>query len=73
MQEQPYSGSTASRVAAAIRACRHEHFTPDPRGIAELLVDQDVARGDYDGCTSELESWFIEFEAEAARQLGVER
>jgi hypothetical protein len=64
--------ATHGRVAEAIRRCRDDGFEPDPRGIAELLVDEDVARGDYDGCSSDLESWFIEFEAEAALQLGVE-
>jgi hypothetical protein len=33
--------------------------------VAETQVDADVARGEYEGCSSELEMAFTEYEARA--------
>ena len=37
--------------------------------VAEALVDSDVASGKYEGCSSELEMAFCEYEARAERVL----
>jgi hypothetical protein len=34
----------------------------DARGVAEILIDEDVSSGDYEGCSTELELAFTEYE-----------
>lgn len=41
----------------------------DPYAVAEHLCDQDVVNGEYEGCSSELELAFMEYEREAAALL----
>lgn len=43
-----------------------------PDGIAEVIVDAQCARGDYQGCSSELEQAYCDYRAQAARALGVQ-
>ena len=47
----------------------HEDTLLDAHGIAEVLVDEDVSNGEYDGCTSELESWFTHYESVAKEEI----
>lgn len=47
-----------------------EHELPEL--VAHSLVDEDVAAGEYAGCTPELEAWFCDYKAGAQRALGVE-
>lgn len=42
-----------------------------PGEIAEVIVDHQCARGDYQGCSSELEQAYCDYQAQAARVLGV--
>ena len=45
----------------------------DARSIAEVIVDHQCARGDYDGCSPELEMAFSEYEGWATQAIGGRR
>ena len=57
------------RVEAAILACFADDFEPGPREVAEVLVDEDVSSGLYEGCSTELEAWFSDYELVAEEVL----
>jgi hypothetical protein len=61
---------TPQRVEESILRCFEADFNPTPDMVAEDLVDQDVSNGLYEGCSTELELAYQEFENEAVRQLG---
>jgi len=42
---------------------------PDPWAVAEALVDEEVSRGEYEGCSTELEMQFSWYKSEAERIL----
>lgn len=64
------TGTPRERVEAAILACFDDNYEPAAREAAEVLVDEDVAAGLYEGCSSELEGWFCNFERIAEGVLG---
>lgn len=41
-----------------------------PHGVAEVIVDHQCARGDYAGCSSELEMAYTEYVGWATEALG---
>lgn len=45
---------------------------PDARAVAETIVDFQCSRGDYAGCSSELEMAYVEYMNWAHRALGEE-
>lgn len=61
MTSVPYV-APRDRVEEAILCCFADDFEPTPREIAESLVDEDVSNDLYEGCSSELEAWFCEYE-----------
>jgi hypothetical protein len=61
---------TRQRVEAEILRCFDVGFEPDAWAVAEKLADEDVAAGEYEGGTYELEMAFEEYRNEAERQLG---
>lgn len=57
------------RVEAAILASFDKDWEPRAESIAEQLVDEDVSSGEYEGCSTELEMAFQEYETLAERAL----
>lgn len=58
-----------TRVENAVLACFDKGWMPDAWSIAETLVDEDVAAGEYEGCSVELEMEFDEFRRLAEEAL----
>lgn len=44
-------------------------FALDPHDVAEIIVDAQCARGDYEGCSPELESAYSHYRAFAEKAL----
>jgi hypothetical protein len=63
--------TTRKRVEEAILEAFSNGQEPAPRDVAACLCDQDCAAGLYEGCSSELEAYHGEYEAMAARLLGL--
>lgn len=57
------------RVERTIRECRALGIKPDPRTIAEIMIDDDVTAGKYEDSSPELVAAFLEYENTAARAL----
>lgn len=57
------------RVEAEILEAFDNDYEPAPDEVARDLVDQDVAAGDYEGCSSDLEIAYVEYEALAREAL----
>jgi len=69
-EEQQMSLSpVADRVEETILEMFGRDYEPDEYAVAEKMVDEDVAGGEYEGCSMELEMAYEEYRAEAARQL----
>lgn len=58
------------RVEEFILASFAEDYEPDPSDVAMALCEEDVARGDYEGCSSELDLAASEYIALASRAYG---
>jgi hypothetical protein len=61
--------SARARVEENVLACFGLDYEPDADEVARSLVDEDVAAGEYEGCSSELELAYIEYEALAREAL----
>jgi hypothetical protein len=71
MRRSPMDGSrTQERVERMIRECRALGIDPDPRTIAEIMVDDDVTAGKYKDHSPEWGLAFAEYSEAARRQLG---
>jgi hypothetical protein len=61
---------TQQRVERMIRECRALGIDPDPRTIAEIMVDDDVTTGKYNDHSPEWGVAFAEYTEAAQQQLG---
>lgn len=59
---------TRARVEAFVLGAFDEGYMPTADEVAAVLCDEDVAAGEYEGCSSELELAYIEFE-QVAREV----
>lgn len=57
------------RVSERIDSLRRECGMVDPYMVAESFCDEECARGDYDGCSPELELAFSQYMTIAERLL----
>jgi hypothetical protein len=60
----------AERVERVILAAFADDHEPSPSEVAMELCDEDVANGDYEGCSGELDLAASEYMALASRALG---
>jgi hypothetical protein len=68
MSQLPYA-DPRERVETVILKAFEENYEIGPDVVAEVLVDEDVSNGQYEGCSSELEMWFCEYERQAEWML----
>jgi hypothetical protein len=61
---------TQQRVKRMIRECRALGIDPEPRTIAEIMVDDDVTAGKYKDHSPEWGFAFAEYKEAAQRELG---
>lgn len=57
------------RVERTIRECRALDIDPDPRTVAEIMVDEDVTAHRYETLSADRAIAFVEYEKAAARAL----
>lgn len=57
--------TTRERVEAYVLACYDHGFEPSPDEVAAGLVDEDVAAGEYEGCSTDLDLAYTEYLARA--------
>lgn len=62
--------ATQRRVERMIRECRALGIEPEPRTIAEIMVDDDVTNQKYENWSAEWKVAFAEYSKAAARVLG---
>lgn len=62
--------TTRRRVQRMIGECRALGIEPEPRTIAEIMVDDDVTRGKYENFSEEWVVAFEMYEKAAERALG---
>jgi hypothetical protein len=60
---------TQHRVERVIRECHELGIEPDPRTVAEIMVDDDVTRDKYENLSAEWRVAFAEYEKGAERAL----
>jgi hypothetical protein len=60
------------RVEQEILEAFDNDYEPSPDEVAAALVDADVSQGEYEGCSTDLEIAFTEYEALARRALTTE-
>ena len=62
--------TTQRRVQRMIGECRALGIEPEPRTIAEIMVDDDVTRGTYEDFSEEWDMAFEMYEGAAEQALG---
>lgn len=62
--------ATQRRVERMIRECRALGIEPDPRTIAEIMVDDDVTNEKYENWSAEWKAAFADYIKVAERVLG---
>lgn len=61
-----------ARVEKFILAAFDDDYEPSPSDVAMGLCEEDVANGDYEGCSNELDLAASEYMALASRAYGKE-
>jgi hypothetical protein len=59
------------RVERTIDECRMFDIEPEPRTIAEIMIDEDVTAGMYEDLSAKRAIALGEYEKAAARALGI--